>query len=214
MSGPVRVFDGVPFRNYRVLNPGQNLYLVAGTRIAVETWALDWGKHEFDYELNSRSLVGGRPGAIATTRTALQREFLERRVVTRYPIPVSVGFNGMNKLPDIALTLGEVKPQVYTSKMAGPQLGWSLAFRSHRHHGAVGGKRASTSRVGPNASSTTMPGSGRGAGLATGFNYLMVYLPVADFATAREMPGGFGVMDMIGTDPSLWDRWTARIFGQ
>ena len=43
MSSPVRVFDGAAYRSYRVLNPGQNIYVVAGRSVAVETWALDWG---------------------------------------------------------------------------------------------------------------------------------------------------------------------------
>ena len=76
MTNPVRIIDGHPFRSYAVLNPGQSLYLASGRMIAVETWALDWGQHEFDYELNSRPVgPNGRPGAIATTRSALQREF-------------------------------------------------------------------------------------------------------------------------------------------
>lgn len=214
MADPVRVIGGIPFRSFRVVNPGENLYFVAGRTIAVETWALDWGQHEFDYELNSRGVdAEGRPSPIATTRSALQREFLERRVVSRYPIPVSVGFNGLHRLPDVELTMGEAHPQVYASKLAGPHLAWSLSFRTHRHTGAVGGKRASAGRVGPSASST-LPGSGRAGGMQTDFNYLMVYLPVSDFPSARIMPGGFGVIDVIGTDPGLIERWIARITGR
>lgn len=84
MVSPIRVIGGTPYRSYRIINPGGNLYLLAGSSIAVETWALDWGQHEFDYEVNSRPIDGrGRPTAIATTRSALQREFMERRVVSR-----------------------------------------------------------------------------------------------------------------------------------
>lgn len=42
----------------------------------------------------------------------------------------------------------------------------------------------------------------------------MVYLPVADYATAQELHGGFGVIDVIGTDPGLLERWYSRITGR
>lgn len=212
MTSPVRLIKGAPFRQVATVNAGENFYLAAGRQIAVETWAIDWGKHVFDYELNSRPVsANGRPQAIATTRSALEREFMERRVVSRYPIPVSVGMNGMRRAPDVALTLGEVSPQVYTSRVEGPRVAWSLAFRSHRHNGAVGGKRASQGRATANA---TMPGSGRAGGMSTSFNYLAVYVPAADWGAARELPGGFGVTDLIGTEPGLIQRWIARITGE
>lgn len=160
MAGGLRVVDGVTWHQFAIVNPGQSLYFLAGNSVMVETWALDWGKHEFDYEINSRQTANGKPQAIATTREALQREFMERRVVSRYPIPVSIGVNGLPALPDVELTLGEAKPQVYVSRIDASQIAWSLNFRSHRYAGAVGGKRASAGRA---TSGTGMPGTGRAA---------------------------------------------------
>ena len=131
MAGPFRVIEGIAFRSYRIVNPGENLFVIAGGRVAVETWALDWGRHEFDYELNSRGLdARGRPGAIATTRSSLTNEFIERRAVSRQPIPISVAANGLTRAPDVAMTLGEVRPQVYTSRLHGPR--WRGRLRSAR----------------------------------------------------------------------------------
>jgi hypothetical protein len=50
--------------------------------------------------------------------------------------------------------------------------------------------------------------------MATGFNYLMIYLPLADWPNARLYPGGFGVIDVIGQEPGLIERWTAWITGK
>jgi hypothetical protein len=211
MPGSMRIINGTQFRPFRIVNPGENLYFTSGRMVAVETWAVEWGKHEFDYELNSRPLdPRGRPQAIATTREALEREFLERRVVSRYPVPVSFALNGTRRLPTVEMTYGEARPQVYTSRVDGGQVAWSLHFRSHQHHGAVGGKRASQGRnmAGPGPS-----GMGRAEGLATGFNYLMVYLPVNDHGGARPYPNGFGVTDLIGREPTMLERWTAWITG-
>jgi hypothetical protein len=212
MSADSRTISGREFKPFRVVNPGQNLYFAAGRSIAIETWALDWGKHEFDYELNSRPMsTAGRPSAIATTREALEREFLERRVVSRYPVPVSVAMNGIDRAPTIELTLGEARPQIYATRLPSATVAWSLNFRAHRHHGGVGGKRASQGR---SMSPGSPPGIGRGAGMATGFNYLMIYLPTADWAKAQLYPAGFGVMDVIGQEPGLIERWTAWITGK
>ncbi|WP_146151020.1 hypothetical protein [Allosphingosinicella deserti] len=212
MAGATRVIDGKAFQQFRIVNPGENLYFTAGRSIAVETWALDWGKHEFDYDLNSRPTTqDSRPVAIATTREGLQREFLERRVVNRYPVPVSVAMNGVRRAPTIELTLGEARPQVYESKVPSAVVAWSLNFRSHRHHGGVGGKRASQGRA---TGAGSPPGIGRGAGMATGFNYLMVYLPVEDAVSVRRYQNGFGVVDLVGSEPGLIQRWIARVTGQ
>ena len=78
MSGEIRVVRGIAYRRLAIVNPGSALFFTGPKRIAVETWALDWGQHEFDYELNSRATDGqGRPQAIASTEQALAREFLD-----------------------------------------------------------------------------------------------------------------------------------------
>jgi hypothetical protein len=59
-----------------------------------------------------------------------------------------------------------------------------------------------------------MPGSGRAGWLQTGFNYLMVHLPVSHWNTARLYPRGFGAFRVIGTEPGLLQRRMARITGR
>lgn len=211
MAAGLRVVDGVTWHQFAIVNLGRSRNFLAGKSVMVETWALDWGKHEFDYELNSRLTANGRPQAIATTEEGLRREFMERRVVSRYPIPVSIGMNGLRALPDVEFTLGGAKPQVYASRINTSRLAWSLKFRSHRYVGAVGGKRASAGRA---TSGAGMPGMGRGAGMATGFDYLMVHLPLSDYTAAQVLPRGLGTTDVIGREPGLLERWIARVTGQ
>ncbi len=149
MSGEIRVLQGTSFRRVGTINPGENLYIRAGAVICIETWALDWAQHDFQYEVNSRQTVQGVPEAIATTRSALQNEFVERRVVTRMPIPVSVGDSNRNHIPEINLTMGEVSPQIYRSRLNSSPLAWSIKFKYHRSVGAggnVGAVRNATKR--------------------------------------------------------------------
>ena len=131
MGDEIRVVRGIAYRQLRIIAPGDALFFTGTHRIAVETWALDWGQHEFDYELNSRATdPQGRPQPIATTEQALAREFMERRVVSRQMIPISVGMDGSR--PKVAMTMGEVSPQVYESRVPTDVVAWSLHFRSHR----------------------------------------------------------------------------------
>ena len=48
----------------------------------------------------------------------------------------------------------------------------------------------------------------------SGFDYLMVRVPVTDYARFRILPGTFGVADLIGRDPGPFERWLARVFGR
>lgn len=63
-------------------------------------------------------------------RETMDQEFFERRVVSRLPIPISVGWS--DGQPDVRLTLGEVSPQVYETQLPGTKVAWELNFRSHR----------------------------------------------------------------------------------
>lgn len=215
MADEIRVVRGVAYRQLAILNPGDALFFTGPHSIAVETWALDWGQHEFDYELNSRAVdAQGRPQAIATTDNALAREFTERRVVTRQPIPISIGLDGGR--PKVAMTTGEVTPQVYRSKVAGEAVAWSLHFRAHRLVAfATGGRSSVMNAARPNANASAIAqATVAGQANPSGFDYLMVRVPVTDFARFRILPSGFGVRDLIGRDPGFFERWTARIFGK
>ncbi|HEU0044687.1 hypothetical protein [Sphingomonas sp.] len=50
--------------------------------------------------------------------------------------------------------------------------------------------------------------------LRSGHNYLAVWIPTTSLATTRVLPGGFGVIDLIGTDPPLYRRVIQWITGQ
>ncbi len=95
------------------------MYFVAGKTLALETCALEWGKHYFDYEVQSRETDDlGRPTAIATSERAISREFFERRSVSRLPVPLSFGYTNGNRIPEAQLTLGEVAAQICTSTVS------------------------------------------------------------------------------------------------
>lgn len=216
MGDQVRTVRGVEYRPLAIVNPGDALFFTGTRRIAVETWALDWGQHEFDYEVNSRRLDNtGKPEAIATTERALAREFLERRAVLRQPIPVSVGFpNGL--VPQIRMTMGEVAPQIYESGIPGTMVAWSLRFRHHRLVAAATGTMSSVKNGAvrnPNADAISRA-SVTGQAVPSGFDYLMVRVPVAEYARFRILRTGFGVTDLIGTEPGLIQSWIARITGR
>lgn len=53
VSDDIRIVSGVAYRPLVSVSPGKAVFFTGPRRIAVEIWALDWGQHEFDYELNS-----------------------------------------------------------------------------------------------------------------------------------------------------------------
>lgn len=68
------------FRLIATVDEGQTLYFTAGKAIAVEKYDMRIGKSEFDFQVNSRPVRGGRPEAIAARQQSLDREFMESRV--------------------------------------------------------------------------------------------------------------------------------------
>lgn len=122
-------------------------------------------------------------------------------------IPISIGLDGHR--PKVEMTKGEVNPQVYESRVTSTTVAWSLHFRTHRYvNAAQFGLRtkANVSEVARTAVTGQMNPSS--------FDYLMVRVPVTDYARFRLLPAGFGVADLIGRDPSLVERWIARVFGR
>ncbi|MDG5497835.1 hypothetical protein [Niveispirillum sp. BGYR6] len=193
-------------------NPGSYICFIAGNKIAVETFAIEPGTHEFNYEVNSRSVKDGMPEAVVTTRQALEREFTERRYVKRSHVPLSVSFaDGITK-PKAAITYGEVAPQVYVSKVDTMLVAWSIEFLWHRlaGPGGAGLSRNSKKQAGNMAQAL---GSAAVDSLPDLSSYLQVHIPFADRQKLKSLGRGFGTMDIIGTEQSLLDRWATRVFG-
>lgn len=59
------------FRLIATIDEGQTLYFTAGKAIAVEKYDMRIGKSEFDFQVNSRPVRGGRPEAIAARQQSL-----------------------------------------------------------------------------------------------------------------------------------------------
>jgi hypothetical protein len=118
-------------------------------------------------------------------------------------------------MPEVAMTYGEVAPQIYRSKQTSPAVAWSIVFKGHRHVVAQGSLAAGRNAVQRNKHATTgANGSANMRVMATGFNYLMLYVPMTDFARTQVLDGGFGTTDLIGTEASLLQKWHSRIFGR
>ncbi|WP_313623970.1 hypothetical protein [Achromobacter sp.] len=206
MNSNIRVIKGISYKPFAIAPPGKTLCFIGGRRIAVETWALDWGQHEFNYEINSRPLDwDGRPLSVVATRDMLQDEFFERRVVSRLPIPISVGVS--DGRPEVQLTLGEVSPQVYETQLPAAKVMWELNFRSHRLVAAAGPRPKSTARQ---VAQATIAGQS----VPNGFDYLMVHAPLVDRHSFRIVSGDLGLRDVIGTDRGLSKRWWTWVTGR
>jgi hypothetical protein len=215
MSNPfiIRIIRGVHYRQLMIINPGECLYITTGRSIAVETWAVPMGQHEFDYGINSRATdVHERPISIASTSNALEAEFMERRIVVRQAVPFSIGDSNGNKIPEIDMTYGEVAPQVYHSKQTSPTVAWSINFKGHRlvsaHSVTKNFARKPLSRKQNGiAMAKNTPAM---QNVATSSEYLMIYVPVSDYPKHKIYREGFGTMDIIGTDRS----WLTRVFSK
>jgi hypothetical protein len=90
MSGATIRIDGKLFRLVATVDEGRSLYFAAGRSIAVEKFDMRPGGTEFDFQVNSRAFRGGRPEAIASTQSGLDREFMEARVKSNlFGLPLS-----------------------------------------------------------------------------------------------------------------------------
>ncbi len=139
----IRDIGGDQYRQYAILNPGENLYFTSGGRIAVETY-------------------------------------------------------------------GEVNPQVYQSKLTNKALGWAIHFAQHRLVAAQGTIGSLKNAITRNKNAVAVAeSSSKLQNIATGSEYLMIYIPVAEYRTTRLYRNGFGTKDVIGTDSS----WLTRVLG-
>ncbi len=108
------------------------------------------------------------------------------------------------------MTYGEVAPQIYQSKVASPVVAWSINFKSHRLVAAQGAIGSAGNAVRPNKNAVSVAqASANLQNIRAGFDYLMVWIPVRDFARTRILTNGFGTTDIIGTERS----WLTRVFG-
>ncbi|SFR98511.1 hypothetical protein [Sphingomonas jatrophae] len=216
MTSPYRTIRGTTYRQFRTVFPGSRLFFVSGRDIAIEHWAYEVGQHEFDYEVNSRRTgANGRPEAIATTRDALAREFMEGRAIGRMPIPLSIGDSDGNRLPEVQMTYGEVAPQLYRSRVDSERVAWSVNFVRHYHLNTQGRIGMGLAIARPNANvSASAARTAAAQNMQSGFNYLMLWIPARDFERTELLPGGFGTMDMIGESPTLYRRFVNWVQGR
>lgn len=89
------------------------------------------GGTEFDFQVNSRPFRGGKPEAIAAMQSSLDREFAESRVKSNlFGLLLSYGnMNEMRRQRRIELSYGELRPQVFPSRVAGPRVAWRIWFK-------------------------------------------------------------------------------------
>ena len=109
------------------------------------------------------------------------------------------------------MTYGEVTPQIFHSKETTSLVAWSINFRSHRHVAAQGNIGAVKSTVTRNKNAVAVAQGTTGMqSVPTGFNYLMLYVPVEYVSRTRILRDGFETTDIVGLPPS----WHGGIFGR
>ena len=115
---------------------------LAGPMIAVEKFDMRPGGTEFDFQINSRAVVGKRPVDIISMRESLNREFMEKRVKTNlFGMPMSIG-NGADIVTGKAApaaTYGELVPQLFRSSVGTNPVGWRIVFK-RAHYAGSGSK--------------------------------------------------------------------------
>ncbi|BCI71853.1 hypothetical protein SPKIRA_26830 [Sphingomonas paucimobilis] len=210
------------FRLIATVDEGQTLYFTAGKAIAVEKYDMRIGKSEFDFQVNSRPVRGGRPEAIAARQQSLDREFMESRVKSNlFGLPVSLG-NAAAMVKDrrVALSYGELRPQIFRSSVSTRPVAWRIWFRRTRYSGQASGKgirnapkpaasaKAQASAMGSAAigAMSKAPQRGRATAigpLANGAGILRVYVLADD---KSEIVAPFDRRDVTFRDPSLWER--------
>lgn len=168
---------------------------------------------------------GARGKGVATTRTALDREFLERRVKTNLAgLPISVGnVAAVARGGDAELTYGEIAPQLFESRVPTIPVAWTVRF-VRSHYAGGGGTSARLNRPSPakapkavanaqawaNGAASARAGGGRSPGpdiRIVGIDAtLRVYVEQADRARYMRASRPFGKRDLIGYEPSWYER--------
>lgn len=224
MSGIITI-DGEQFVKVRQIFDARNIYFRAGKKIAVERFAVFQGTHKFDYEVNSRPVdPQGNPIALATNQDALKNEFFEKTILTRPPVPVVFGKDNNGDYA-IRLQPNDLRPQVFESKEASDQIAWSIHIKSISYEGtmsALGAAKTTGTRIKQSTSSSPAVRQKLYAGAAQDMrnsdlsglasntgdpsHMLQIYIQSSSLSVYRNYPNGFGVMDLVGYDPSLWEK--------
>lgn len=218
------------YRLVATVDEGQTLYMTAGRAIAVEKYDMRIGKSEFDFQVNSRAVRGGRPDAIAARQDGLDREFMESRVKSNLMgMPVSLG-NAATMVRErrVALTYGELRPQVFRSSVKTAPVAWRIWFRRTWYSGQASGRgmrgaagptagakaqvsAQGSARIGA-ASGPTRRGSATAIGpLTNDAGVLRVYVLTGD---ASEIVAPFDRHDVTFRDPTLLERARSFIGGR
>lgn len=215
------------YRLVATVDEGQTLYLTAGRAIAVEKYDMRIGKSEFDFQVNSRPVRAGRPDAIAARQDGLDREFMESRVKSNLlGLPVSLGnAAAMVRERRVALTYGEVRPQVFRSSVKSAGVAWRIWFRRTWYAGQASG-RGMRGAAGPAAgakaqasaqgsarigAASGQPRRGRATAIGPLTNdagVLRVYVLASD---ASEIVAPFDRHDVTFRDPTLLESARALI---
>ena len=217
------------YRLVATVDEGQTLYLQAGRTIAVEKFDMRIGKSEFDFQVNSRPVRGGRPDAIAARRDSLDREFMESRVKSNIMgLPISLGnIAAMSQDKRVALSYGELRPQIFRSSVTTATVAWRIWFRRTWYSGQASG-RGMRGSVGPTAGGKAQasamgsaqiaaasghPKQGRNSAirpLTNDAGILRVYVLAQD---ASKIVAPFDRHDVTFRDPTMWERARALVRG-
>lgn len=224
MSG-ILTIDGEQFVKVRQIFDARNIYFRAGKKIAVERFAVFQGTHKFDYEVNSRPIdKNGNPIAIATNQDALRNEFFEKTILTRPPVPVVFGKDNNGEFA-VKLQPNDLRAQVFQSKQSGEVIAWSLHVKSISYEGtmsAMGAAKTTGTRIRQSSSSSPSVRQKMYAGAAQDMHnaersglasntgdpshMINIYIQSKSLSIYRNYPNGFGVVDLVGYDPSLWEK--------
>ncbi|MFD1747384.1 hypothetical protein ACFSE1_18080 [Rhizobium helianthi] len=224
MSG-ILTIDGEQFVKVRQIFDARNIYFRAGKKIAVERFAVFQGTHQFDYEVNSRPIDrNGNPIAIATNQDALRNEFFEKTILTRPPVPVVFGKDNNGEFA-VKLQPNDLRAQVFESKESGEMIAWSLHVKSISYEGtmsAMGAAKTTGTRIRQSSSSSpsvrqkmyagatqdmhNAERSGLASNTGDPSHMINIYIQSKSLSIYRNYPNGFGVVDLVGYDPSLWEK--------
>lgn len=213
-TSQIKIIDGTSYMPVWFPNPGDYIHFIAGNKIAVETFAVEAGTHDFNYEVNSRHTSNGNPESILTTENALKEEFKERRYVNRSFIPISADFSVGIKNIKADITYGEVTPAIYDSKVKSPLVAWSIEFKWHRLVMAEKIKKAKTARGKRKQDIIAARGTAALESLPDLNGHLRVYVPSSDIQKFSKLKQGFGTTDIIGTNSGIIEEWITRVFGR
>ncbi|MQP65846.1 hypothetical protein GE253_10885 [Niveispirillum sp. SYP-B3756] len=206
----MKIIEGEIYIRGPEVNSGQYVHFLAGKKISVETFAIEAGGHDFNYQVMSRATANGKPESILTTQRALEREFWERRYVRRTFAPISVGRGSDG--PKLEITYGEVSPQVYVSSVETDIVAWSIQFLWHRLAKAGGARLSASKTVRARQGVAVGQGTAQLNTLPDLAAHLRVHIPSADSGKYNLLKNGLGTSDVIGTDKNTIGGWLTRVF--